>query len=68
MPEKDVFLPWDGKTPMYAHKRLEDIKEPARTAITRAVASNPKARMNAWFVDGVDHVHLEVWDGKPKKS
>jgi hypothetical protein len=69
MPAKDVFLPYDPpKFPMYMHLDRSLIVNPAaRTAINAAVAGNPKAKMEAQFVDGVDHVHIEVWDGHPKK-
>jgi hypothetical protein len=68
MPDKDVFLPMPSLALMYVHRPLDDMLEPARTAIRNAVTGNPRAIIGPtdWFEDGVDHVHLEVWDGKPR--
>jgi len=39
----------------------------ARTAIEQAISLNAKANIEAQFEDGVDHLHLEVWDGRPQR-
>jgi hypothetical protein len=67
MPDKDVFLPCDGKIwPMYRPGRPlnnptpEFVNPVAATTINNALRQNPRARMNRMFEDGPDHLHLEV--------
>jgi len=64
-PPNDVFLPVTSldqpqKSPSRGNfrKDLSLVLEPARTALTQAVDSNPAAKIQFLYPDGVDHLHV----------